>query len=85
MTNKSVEIVTILLALVVLVLLFAFLKNPTALLINAIVGIILLFLLNAILKLGIPIGIITVVVVAIGGILGVVLVVILNRLKIAFC
>ena len=81
---KSIELGTVLLALILLVLLYMFVGNPMALLINAIIAILLLFLLNMLLRLGIPINLITVLIVVIGGLLGLVLVILLNRLKIAF-
>ncbi|MBI5223545.1 pro-sigmaK processing inhibitor BofA family protein [Candidatus Micrarchaeota archaeon] len=80
----ELEIGSVGIALVVLLLLFIFIQNPIALLINSIVAILILFLLNAIFSLGIPINIITILIVALGGVLGLVLVILLRLMKVAF-
>jgi hypothetical protein len=76
--------VGIILAIVVAVIIYFLLKKVVALIINAIVGIILLFLLNLFHVMGLfgaydlPIDWITVLVSAIGGLAGVIIVVILH-------
>jgi len=82
--TRYIEVGTLLIALIVLWLLIVFIQNPVALLINSIIAIIILFLLNAIFGLGIPINIITVLIVAIGGIVGLLLIIILRLMKVAF-
>ncbi|MFA5412796.1 MAG: pro-sigmaK processing inhibitor BofA family protein [Candidatus Micrarchaeia archaeon] len=82
--TRYIEVGTLLVALIVLWLLLVFINNPVALLINSIIAIVILFLLNAIFGLGIPINIITVLIVAIGGIVGLLLIIILRMMKVAF-
>jgi hypothetical protein len=84
MSTKHIEVGTILVALIVLWLLLVFIKNPIALIINSIIAIVIMFLLNAIFGLGIPINIITILIVAIGGIVGLLLIIILRLMKVAF-
>lgn len=79
-------IIGILLALLVALILFFVLKKGIALVINAIVGVVILFLINLFNVMSlfgrpdIPIDIITVLISALGGIIGVVIVVILHLL-----
>ncbi|MBP2147152.1 cellulose synthase/poly-beta-1,6-N-acetylglucosamine synthase-like glycosyltransferase [Methanofollis sp. W23] len=81
-------IIGILLALLVALLLFYFVRKGIALVINAIAGIVILFLINLFNVMSlfgrpdIPIDIITVVISALGGIIGVIIVVILHLLGI---
>lgn len=84
MANTYIEAGTLVVALVMLWLLFVFIQNPIALLVNSIVAIAILFLLNAIFGLGIPINIITILVVAIGGIVGLLLIILLRMARVAF-
>ena len=84
MSTRYIEVGTIIVALVVLWLLLVFIQNPIALIINSIIAICIMFLLNAIFGLGIPINIITILVVAIGGIVGLLLIIILRLMKVAF-
>jgi len=84
MARTYIEVGTIIVALIVLWLLFVFIQNPIALIINSIIAFVILFLLNAIFGLGIPINIITILIVAIGGIVGLLLIIILRLMKIAF-
>lgn len=78
------SVVSIILAIVVVVVLYYLLKSVTALVINAVVGIIVLFLLNLFHVMSlfgasdIPIDLITILVSAIGGLAGVVIVVVLH-------
>lgn len=84
MAKQYVELGTLIVALFVLWLLLVFIQNPIALIINSIVAIAILFLLNAIFGLGIPISIITILIVAVGGIVGLLLVILLRLMKVAF-
>lgn len=84
MSTKYIEVGTIIVALIVLWLLLVFINNPIALIINSLIAIAILWLLNAIFGFGIPINIITVLVVAIGGIVGLLLIIILRLMKVAF-
>jgi hypothetical protein len=84
MSKTYIEVGTLIVALVVLWLLLVFIQNPVALIVNSIIAFAILFLLNAIFGLGIPINIITILIVAIGGIVGLLLVIILRLMKVAF-
>ncbi|MDD5340111.1 MAG: pro-sigmaK processing inhibitor BofA family protein [Candidatus ainarchaeum sp.] len=84
MSKTYIEVGTLIVALVVLWLLLVFIQNPVALIVNSIIAFAILFLLNAIFGLGIPINIITILIVAIGGIVGLLLVIILRLMRIAF-
>jgi len=84
MAKQHMELGTLIVALIVLVLLLVFIQNPIALLINSIFAIVLLFLLNLIFNVGIPINIITVLIVAVGGIIGLLLVLLLRFSNLAF-
>ena len=84
MSKMYIEVGTVLVALVVLWLLLVFVNNPIALIINSLIAIAILFLLNALFGLGIPINLITILIVAIGGIVGLLLIIILRLMKVAF-
>ncbi|MFA5929991.1 MAG: pro-sigmaK processing inhibitor BofA family protein [Candidatus Micrarchaeia archaeon] len=84
MAKQYIELGTLILALVALWLLIVFIQNPMALLVNSIFAIVLLMLLNLIFRVGIPINIITVLVVAIGGIIGLLLILLLRYSNLAF-
>ena len=84
MTKQYVELGTLILALVALWLLFVFIQNPIALLVNSAIAIVLLLLLNILFKIGIPINIITVLIVAIGGIVGLLLILLFRFSNVAF-
>lgn len=84
MTKQYVELGTLIIALIALWLLFVFIQNPVALLINSVFAIIILFLLDLIFKVGIPINILTVLIVAIGGLIGLLLILLFRFSNIAF-
>ena len=84
MVKQYVELGTLIVALVALWLLFVFIQNPIALLINSAIAIVLLLLLNIIFRVGIPINIITVLIVAIGGIVGLLLILLFRFSNVAF-
>lgn len=79
-------IIGILLALLIALLIFFFVRKGIALVINALVGVVILFLINLFNVMAlfgrpdIPIDIITVLISALGGIVGVIIVVILHLL-----
>jgi hypothetical protein len=84
MAKQYVEIGTLIIVLIALWLLFVFIHNPIALLINSVFAIIILMLLDLIFKVGIPINILTVLIVAIGGIIGLLLILLFRFSNIAF-
>jgi hypothetical protein len=84
MSKIYIEVGSLLVALIVLWLLIVFINNPVALIINAVIAILIMFLVNAIFGLGIPINIITILIVALGGIVGLLLIIILRLMKVAF-
>ena len=84
MARQYIELGTLILALVALWLLVVFIQNPVALIINSIFAIALLMLLNMIFKVGIPINIITVLIVAIGGIIGLLLILLFRYSNMGF-
>ena len=84
MAKQYIELGTLILALVALWLLFVFIQNPMALLVNSVIAIVLLMLLNMLFKVGIPINIITVLIVAIGGLIGLLLILLFRYSNVAF-
>ena len=84
MAKQYVELGTLILALVALWLLLAFVQNPIALLVNSVIAIVILLLLNVIFRVGIPINILTVLIVAIGGIIGLLLILLFRFSNVAF-
>lgn len=79
-----IELGTLVVALFILYLLITFLHDPVQIIVNSLIGIGALFVLNIFMKKKIPINIMTVGIIAIGGIAGLLLVIILHFLKIAF-
>lgn len=82
-------LIGIVLAVIVLILLYYFLKRVVHLIINAVVGVIALFLLNLLNVSAwfgnltpIPINLVTILVCAIGGLPGVVIVIVLHFLNV---
>ncbi|MDO8554802.1 MAG: pro-sigmaK processing inhibitor BofA family protein [Candidatus Micrarchaeota archaeon] len=84
MSKNYIEVGSVLVALIILWLLLVFVQNPIALIMNSLIAIAIMFLLNTILGLGIPINIFTVLIVAIGGIAGLLLIIILRMMRVAF-
>ena len=84
MVKQYIELGTLILALVALWLLFSFIQNPLALIINSAIAIVLLMLLNILFRVGIPINIITVLIVAIGGLIGLLLILLFRYSNVAF-
>lgn len=79
-----IELGALIAVIFILYLLYKFLKSPVAIILNSIAGIVILFLLNAIFHLGIPINFWSISTVALGGLAGVLLVLIFHLLGIAF-
>ncbi len=77
------ELFGLLIALLIVYLILVFLKNPMYILGNSIMGIVIFFILD-IFKAGIPINLFSVGIVAIGGIPGVVLVLLIHFLGLGF-
>jgi hypothetical protein len=80
-----VELIVLIVVLVVLVVLFMRgMASLTHLAINAVVGVVLLLLTNLVLSPPIPINLLTVLICAIGGVVGWFIILILHLLAIAF-
>jgi hypothetical protein len=79
-----VEIGAVLVAVFILYLLYTFLKNPLALIANAIMGIILFLIVNMFLVRDVAINIFSIGIVAIAGIPGVILVLLIHFLGLGF-
>ncbi len=77
---------TILIVLVVLVVLLLISRSRTVwgLIVNGVIGVILLFLTNLFLEDDIPINLITILICAIGGVVGWLIILVLHLLEIAF-
>ncbi len=71
-------IILIILMLVLAVVMFVLLKSAVKLVINSIIGLVILFLVNATGLISIPINLITVLVCAIGGIWGAIILILLK-------
>ena len=78
------EIVGLVLAIIVAVLLYKVLKGATGLLVNAVVGVIVLWLLDLFIAPPVTINLWLVLIAAIGGLPGVLIVIVLHFLGIAF-
>ena len=83
-THMELVILIILVVLVLALLGGRGMSSLSTLVVNALVGIVLLFLTNLVLSPPIPINIITVLICAIGGVLGWLIILILHILGIAF-
>jgi hypothetical protein len=78
------EITVLILAIIVAVVLYKILKTATSLAVNAVLGVLILIAAKFILGLEIAITWLAIVICAIGGIFGALIIIILNYLKIAF-
>ena len=74
----------LILAAFLLYVVFRFLKNPLLMILNSVLGFVALVLLNAIFGLGIVINFWSIVVVALGGLGGLIVVVLLHLLGLGF-
>jgi hypothetical protein len=79
-----VELGALLFMLFIIYLIIHFLKNPLMMIYNSIIGIVVFYLLNAIFHLGIAVNFWSIAIVALGGIGGVIMVLILHFLGLAF-
>jgi hypothetical protein len=79
----AVGLVGLLVALLIVYLIFRFLKNPVYIIVNSIIGILAFILLN-VLGAGIPINLFSVGIAAIGGLVGVLLVLLIHFLGLGF-
>ncbi len=79
-----IEVGALLAAFLLLYLLIKFLKHPGLIIANSIMGIIIFLVLNLFFGLGIPITVFSVGLVAIGGLAGVILVILLHFLGLGF-
>ncbi len=78
-----VGLIGLLVALLIVYLIYRFFKNPMYIIANSIMGIVIFFILN-LFGAGIPINLFSVGIVAIGGVLGAVLVLIIHFLGLGF-
>lgn len=79
-----IEIGALILAIFLLYVVYRFLKDPLLMVANSIIGFIALVLLNAVFNLGIAINLWSIIIVALGGIGGVILIVLLHLLGLGF-
>jgi hypothetical protein len=79
-----IEIIILILAILVAILLFKVFKTGIHLAINAVLGILILFIANSLLGLQIKITLLPILICAFAGIFGAFAVIILSYLKIAF-
>ncbi|MGB9929816.1 MAG: pro-sigmaK processing inhibitor BofA family protein [Methanosarcina sp.] len=84
MTVGTTEIMVLILAVVVAFVLYKVLKTASSLAINAVLGVIVLIVAKVLLGLEIAITSIAVLICAIGGIFGALVIIVLNYLKLAF-
>ena len=84
MAFAIIEISTLFLAIIIAVVLYVILKNGTQLAMNAVLGILVLAAAKFLFGIKIAITLLTVLICAIGGIFGALLIIILNYLGIAF-
>jgi pro-sigmaK processing inhibitor BofA len=78
------ELATLLVAVVIIYILWKILEDATQLAVNSIIGIIVFWLLNQFFGLGIPINWLTILIVALAGIPGVILVLLIHFLGLGF-
>jgi hypothetical protein len=79
-----IEILVLFLAIIIAFILYKVLKTVTSLAINAVLGILVLMVAKLLLGLEIAITWVAVLICAIGGIFGALVIIVLNYLKIAF-
>jgi hypothetical protein len=84
MVVEVTEIIVLILAIVVAFVLYKILKTATSLAINAILGILVLIAAKFLLGVQIAITWVAIIICAIGGIIGAILIILLNYLKLAF-
>lgn len=79
-----IELGTLLLAILIIALILRIFKEPGPIIWNSIAGIISFFILNWVFHLGIPINIWSIAIVALGGVGGLILVLLLHFLGLGF-
>jgi hypothetical protein len=84
MAFAIIEVSTLVLAIIIAIVLYVILKNGTQLAMNAVFGLVVLIAAKFLFGLNIAITLLTVLICAIGGIFGALLIIILNYLNIAF-
>lgn len=84
MVVEIIEISVLILAIVVAFVLYKALKTATSLAINAVLGVLVLMAAKLLFGLEIAITLVAVLICAIGGIFGALVIIVLNYLKIAF-
>jgi hypothetical protein len=84
MAVGTTEIIVLILAIIVAFVLYKLLKTATSLAINAVLGVLILIAAKIVLGLEIAVTWIAVLICAIGGIFGALIIVALNYLKMAF-
>jgi hypothetical protein len=84
MAFAIIEFSTLILAIIIAFVLYGILENGTQLAMNAVLGILVLLAAKFLLGLKITITLLSVIICAIGGIFGAILIIILNYFRIAF-
>ncbi len=79
-----IDLVLVILIIAIIFGLFLLLKSITHFIVNAIIGLIILFLANTFLGLGIAYSWLVIIICAIGGVLGAILVIIIHLLGLGF-
>lgn len=80
----AIEIIILFLAIIAVIAAYYILKTATHLIVNTVLGLVLLVAANIIFKLGIDYSITVILICAIGGIPGAILVILLHVLSVAF-
>ena len=80
----ALDILFVILAILGVIIAYYFLKTATHLIINAVLGLIIFFIANALFNLNIPYSILALLVCAFGGIPGAIVVILLHMSGIAF-
>lgn len=84
MSFGTTEIIVLILAIMVAFVLYKILKTATSLAINAVIGILILIAAKYFLGLQIAVTLLSVIICAVGGIFGALIIVALNYLKLGF-
>ncbi len=84
MVFAIIEVSTLVLAIIIAVVLYEILENGTQLAMNAVFGLLVILAAKFLLGLKITITLLTILICAIGGVFGALLILILNYLQIAF-
>jgi hypothetical protein len=79
-----IELGALIVVILIVYLMIRFLKNPALILTNSIIGIVILFALDYLFHLGIPINLLSFIVVALGGVPGIIFILLLHFLGLGF-